>query len=150
MKNNNATNVTQQYSYLLKEFINSCTIESKVTAFDLKKAANLTLLDYVNKIYSNFELEESIVVYSFELIKRYLKMSESSLSQSNIYLIMLISIIISCKMLQDEIFSQYDYSRMSGISLKKLNSLEYEFLEKINYNSHVPPELYSDYKCLFA
>ena len=145
-----SSSITQLYSYLLEKMCIINDIDTKESLFDLKKKACLSLLDYVNRIYSNFDLEESIVVYSFELIKRYLTMSKSSLSQRNIYLICLISIIISCKMLQDEIFSQHDYSKMSGVSLGKLNLLEFAFLERINYNTHILPELYNENRKLFA
>ena len=61
----------------------------------------------------------------------------------------LISLVIASKFLEDYYFSNKDYAFVGGVDLKELNLIEIEFLLLIDYKLFVSNEVFFNYKDKF-
>ncbi len=121
------------------------------SVFELKKVPNIPICDYIHKIFVDWDIEVNTLIYSYILLNDFIEKSKIILNEKNIYLIYLASLLTSCKMLQDEIYSQYDFSKVAGIPLKRLNEIEAEFLEAIDFKVHITDEQFRQtYKSHFS
>ena len=56
------------------------------------------------------------------------------------------SIVLAIKCHEDHYYDNNFYSKVGGISCKELNLLESDMLIRIDYDLHVPTEIYEQYK----
>lgn len=56
------------------------------------------------------------------------------------------AVMLAAKFYDDRYYNNEYYSRVGGISKKEINQLEVEFLNYINFNLYVEPELFFKYR----
>ena len=56
----------------------------------------------------------------------------------------------SQKMIEDEIFSNLEYSKIIGISCEDLLFIEYNFLVMLDFNLYIKEKEFYDYKAKFT
>ena len=68
------------------------------------------------------------------------------LTHYNIHRILFSSILIAIKFNEDNFYDNKYYSRISGIKLKELKALEYNFIKMLDCELYVNRELYNKYE----
>lgn len=66
-------------------------------------------------------------------------------TEFNIHKAMLISIMAAHKYLDDTVYDNLFMSKVGGLSLRKLNELEREFLIILDYELYVPEKIFRSY-----
>ena len=114
--------------------------------FYVDKNIKLTLIDYIERITKYFG--GSIVCYIYALIyidKLIYNNPYLYLKQNNVYLLFSISLLCAYKFIDDNIENNEYFSRLFGVSLKELNSMEIIFLNKINYELFIENNVFNEY-----
>lgn len=116
------------------------------TKFDAIRAPNITLHDYFDRLHKFTNCSDSCYIVAFIYIDRVLQKNSSVvLTWRNIHRIVLIALLLAIKFFDDEYADNLYYSKVGGITLPELNSLEREMLILVNFNLHIDDNLYSEY-----
>lgn len=113
--------------------------------FNAKKPPSIKLEKYVSRIMSLSKCEENTIIHALVLIDSLCEKNNIFLTKVNIHRILITSVVIAIKYLEDIYFSNNYYSKVGGISLKDLNQYEVEFLKMLDFNVYVKPEVYENY-----
>lgn len=104
---------------------------------------------FITEVIGVFDIEINAIIYSYVLLSRLcITKREQIISQSNIYTIIYIAIIISTKMLQDNPLVEEELGYFIGIATSQLSMLEAQFLESLDYNVFVNEDLFQQYRNL--
>jgi len=67
------------------------------------------------------------------------------LSSLNVHRLLITSIMLAAKFLDDLFYNNAFYAKLGGVSAIEMNTLEIEFLKLINFSLFVSPEVYNQY-----
>jgi len=124
--------------------------KTHVSKFCALRTPKITIEDYVNRIVFNSYCSEECFVLALIYIERLIRRNQGFfVDKYNVHRLILTSVMIAEKYLDDESFDNAYYSRVGGLSLKKMNELEREFLFMINFNLHVENELFTAWNSCF-
>lgn len=90
----------------------------------------MSIKDYLNKLIKGLEITNSIMISAII----YLERLEIDLNIYNIHKLLLISLILSSKFLEDLYYKNKCWAKYVGMSLTRLNRLEILYLVKIKNN----------------
>lgn len=95
---------------------------------------------YLMSIAKHFQCSRECFVLSLVFIGRISKTHPSlSISPLNVHKLLLASVVVAVKFLDDAYATNRDYARIGGVKTKELNSLEAHFLHLIGWKLHVFP-----------
>ena len=120
---------------------------SVYTAINLYVSYINNFLSY--KIHNYFRFSRSNFIYSICLLDKLLKSGKIVIKQSTIHRITLVVLLLSNKMLEDNIYNNRSWSIAGGVTLKNINELEKYVLEALDYRLHVTLEEYDSILYLF-
>lgn len=103
-----------------------------VSLFHAKRNPPMLLFQFIQRIRSVADVEDSTLIYAIALMKK-LKDSEIIYSNKEMYLLYFTLVYISAKINEDSIFSGTKYAKMIGYSLQKLSELEKAILDVLDY-----------------
>lgn len=112
--------------------------------FDTEVVDNYSFPMYMRGLFSFFDFEPSVLIYSFCLLDRIFE-TGFILSEKNIYKLFFISYAVSIKILQDNPYKDKDLAQVGGISIQEYQYLEAVFLEKLKYKIYVTEEQFAIY-----
>jgi len=119
----------------------SNTHASKFCALLLPK---IPIHEYVSRIVLCSNCSEECFVLALIYIERWVQENPGVFVNAyNVHRLILTSVMIAHKYLDDESLDNSYYCRVGGLSLKEINELEREFLLMINFNLHVENELFT-------
>ncbi len=106
----------------------------------------ISIEDYIKRLISYLDITKNLIVVSSIYINR-LKIK---FNYNNFHKIILISLLIANKFLEDDNMNNKFWADCGGIPLLQLNKLEIKFLIKINYNLYIgEEEFYKKYDEIF-
>lgn len=150
-----STNEVILYKNLLKEIADTLisivsTNKKNVTRkenspFNNKHVPNISIFDYLVRIQKYSGIENSTMIIALIYIDRICSKKHMVLTKYNVHRILFTSILISAKYNEDHIYDNLYYSKVAGVPVSELNSLESKFLEVINYELFVPDVIYKKY-----
>jgi hypothetical protein len=106
----------------------------------------ITLEEYINRLVVNCNISNSIMIGAII----YLERLNIYINKYNIHKLLLISLLLSSKFLEDIIFNNNYWARCGGINLKTINRLEKLFLIKIKNNLYIHTnEFYTKFNEIF-
>jgi len=115
-------------------------------SFSSKKIPNISIKDYLKRIQTYTELENSTLILSLIYIDRICQLGNIVLTSHNIHRILFCAIYLALKYNEDQIYKTDYYAQIAGISVKELNLIENEFVSFIEFNFFVDDELFSKYE----
>ena len=119
---------------------------SNKTSFDMTELPDFELKDYLLRVISLCKISSESLIISLIYLEKYLNNTSKFLSEYNVFLLMLISIIISLKMNEDYIVSTKLFSIIGLVNdFNLIVELEFEFLLAINFDLYVKDKLYNKY-----
>lgn len=122
----------------------------KKLSFFSKIPASVTISKYIERLIKYTHIEESTFILSLIFIDRICEYNDIILTDGNIHRILLSSVLMAIKINEDDYYSNNYYSKVGGISVKELNTLEFEFVRLIRYNLFVNQEIYEKYKIFIS
>ena len=119
--------------------------EQSKMVFSSNKKPKISILDYINRIIKYTYVEKSSLIVSLIYLDRICQ-NDILITDYNIHRLLLISIIMSIKINEDQIFGNNYYAEVGGVSIKEFNSIESDFVNYINYYLFVTEEEFFKYK----
>ena len=105
----------------------------------------ISILEYLNRIVNYTKIEDSTLITAIIYLDL-VGQNEIYLTDYNIHTLLLICILIAIKMNEDSIYTNDYYAQVAGISLKKLNKIEHEFLNMNKFKLFVDKDLFDKYQ----
>ena len=140
--------ISYSISEILNELIKNNSLKKdnkqKEDIFNTIQIPNIELFDYIIRIISYSNCEENTLISALIYIDRIAKIKK--ITKLNVYKLLFISILISLKYNEDEIYSNNYYSQIAGVSIEELSKLEYEYAILLNFNFFINDEIFNQYK----
>ena len=122
----------------------------KDNIFYLEQIPDISLENYIYHLIKYTDMSISSLILAVIYIDQFCEKFGYVLSMHNIYRILLIFVYISIK-LNEDIFVKSDYyAKISGVSVKDLNMLEYQMCVAMNFDFYVKSEYYQQYFVYFC
>lgn len=114
--------------------------------FESIEAPRVSIVEYLIHFIQYAECSDSCFIFAFIYIDKLLhNVPGFWLNQRNIHRVLLISIVLAIKYLDDIYADNFVYAKIGGIALDEFNYLEKELLALLNFDLYVNPQLYSCY-----
>lgn len=117
----------------------------RVTKFQCSYAPDVSIISYLERIRKYAKCSDCCFVMSLIYIDRMIESCNVVLTSLNVHRLLITSIMLSAKFLDDLFYNNAFYAKLGGVSVTELNGLELEFLEKIQFSLYVSPESYNKY-----
>ncbi|KAF5190152.1 Cyclin [Thalictrum thalictroides] len=116
--------------------------------FDGVRAPNISIRKYLERIYKYTNCSPSCFVVGYVYIDRLVHKYPNSLVVSlNVHRLLVTSVMVAAKVLDDEHYNNAFYARVGGVSNKELNRLELELLFLLDFSVVVSSRVFESY-CL--
>ncbi|KAL1351495.1 hypothetical protein HN51_015415 [Arachis hypogaea] len=121
---------------------NETLIEAKhvkdvVTVFHGLRAPTLSVQKYIDRIFKYAGCSPSCFVVAHIYVDRFLQHTEVKLTSLNVHRLLITSIMVAAKFMDDAFFNNAYYARVGGVSTSELNRLEMSFLFGIDFRLQV-------------
>ena len=100
----------------------------------------LSLEKYIIRIMKYTEAENNTLIAAYLYIIKLIKKENFVLSINNIYRLLLGSVVLAKKVLEDIKFENSYYCGIGGISLQELNMIEFSLFIRINFEVNIKKE----------
>ncbi|KAF1859223.1 hypothetical protein Lal_00009807 [Lupinus albus] len=126
----------------------SMRIGKSLNAFHGVRAPNISIPKYLERIYKYTNCSPSCFVVGYVYIDRLTHKHPHSLVISlNVHRLLVTSVMVASKMLDDEHYNNAVYARVGGVSNAELNKLELELLFLLEFRVMVSSRVFENY-CL--
>ena len=116
-----------------------------VKSFTTKKRPNISIYDFLKRLYKYSKVSENILILVLIYIDRLCRNRKICLNYFNIHKLIIASFVTAIKFNSDEYYSMEIYAKLGGISQKEIVSLEYEFIALLDFNLFVEEKLFYKY-----
>ncbi|KAL1350630.1 hypothetical protein HN51_014666 [Arachis hypogaea] len=121
-------------------------ISSKnITVFHGSKAPKLSITRYMERIVKYARCSSSCFVIAQIYIDRYFSKNGGYLTSFNAHRLLITSLLVAVKFLDDRYFSNAYYAQVGGISTQEMNRMELEFLFSLEFRLFVTTEMFVKY-----
>ena len=117
----------------------------KIKPFTTKNIPSMSIKDYLLRLSQYTKINESTIILILIYIDRICKINNFHITFSNIYKLIICSMIIAIKYNEDNFYSSEIYAKLGGVTLKELNYLEFQFLILIKFSLFVEKDLFDKY-----
>lgn len=119
----------------------------QLTGFHSTCTPPVSIHDYLMRIAKYFQCSSECFVLCLVYIDRIVKLHpEFTICKLNIHRLLVTSIVLAVKFFDDIYYSNAYYAKVGGVRTKEVNALEAQFLQMIDWQLHVTPEEYSQYR----
>ena len=118
--------------------------------FYLTKIPDISLNDYIKRLVKYTNMNISTLVNAVIYIDMFCEKNKYILCMNNIYLILLSSCLLSIKFNEDVSVNLKAYSKIVGVSLEKIISLESSLYFNLHFSLFVKEDLYQFYFNYFS
>ncbi|KAF5746046.1 cyclin family protein [Tripterygium wilfordii] len=126
----------------------SARLGKSLNVFHGVRAPNISIPNYLERIYKYTNCSPSCFVVGFVYIDRLVHKHPDSLVVSlNVHRLLVTSIMVASKMLDDEHYNNAFYAKVGGVSNAELNRLEIELLFLLDFGIMVTSRVFESY-CL--
>ena len=113
--------------------------------FSSNTIPNISICDYLLRIQTYSFIEKSTLILSLIYIDRLCQHCKLTLTFYNIHRVLFGAILIAIKYNEDKFYDNKYYSDIAGVDLKELKSIEYKFVELINFKMYVSDDIFNKY-----
>lgn len=117
--------------------------------FEERRGVETPLLEYILNLVSYLSPDKHTLVLSLIYLDRFCKINKVFLKYENFHRLFSVGLVVAIKFNEDHFYSNSFYSKIAGISPRKLLRLERMFFEKLNFELYVSEEEFNSYKVYF-
>ena len=114
------------------------------TRFDCSSKITISIQNYIARLAKYTDAEESTLIHTLALIDR-ICLKQVYLSERNIHKLFLAALIISLKLLEDEVYTDKHYANAGGITTVELSEIEADFLALLDYKVSIDVKTFKVY-----
>ena len=118
--------------------------------FYIHKVPDISLNDYIKRLVKYNNIDISTLINAIIYIDIFCEKNNYILCMNNIYLILLSSCLLSIKFNEDASVNLKTYSKIGGVSLDKIKSLESYLYFNLHFGLFVKENLYQSYFNYFS
>ncbi|CAN1131933.1 CYCP3-1 [Linum perenne] len=122
-------------------------IKDVVTIFHGLRAPAVSIRQYVDRIFKYSCCSPSCFVIAQIYVDRFVQQTNIHLTSLNVHRILITSIMLAAKFVDDAFFNNAYYARVGGITTGELNKLEMKFLFSIDFRLQVNTSTFGRYCC---
>ncbi|GAM22223.1 hypothetical protein SAMD00019534_053980, partial [Acytostelium subglobosum LB1] len=111
-----------------------------------KKLPTITVRDYLHRLYKYSPCSKECFVAALVYIDRLISECGLIVNSFNIHRILITTLVISTKYLDDIFYNNEYYSQVGGIQLREMNHLELDFLKMLNFGAVCPDPVFEEYQ----
>ncbi|QHN85176.1 Cyclin [Arachis hypogaea] len=119
--------------------------ENNITVFHGSKAPKLSITRYMERILKYARCSSSCFVIAQIYIDRYFSKNGGYLTSFNAHRLLVTSLLVAVKFVDDRYFSNAYYAQVGGISTQEMNRMELEFLFSLEFRLFVTTEMFVKY-----
>ncbi|KAK9161208.1 hypothetical protein Syun_007549 [Stephania yunnanensis] len=108
-----------------------------ITIFHGLRAPTLSIQQYIERIFKYSSCSPSCFVVAHIYLDRYLQKGDVYLTFLNVHRLLITSVMIAAKFVDDAFFNNAYYAKVGGVSTAEMNSLEMDFLFSLDFRLHV-------------
>ncbi|PKI51547.1 hypothetical protein CRG98_028107 [Punica granatum] len=116
-----------------------------VTVFHSSRPPGLSIRQYLERIFKYAPCSPSCFVAAQIYIDRFTARTRSRLTSLNIHRLLITSVMVAAKFMDDVSHNNAHYAKVGGISMEEMNELEMNFLFSIDFRLHVPVDVFIKY-----
>ncbi|XP_057963702.1 cyclin-U3-1 isoform X2 [Malania oleifera] len=120
-------------------------IKDVVTLFQGSRAPTLSIRHYIDRIFKYSGCSPSCFVVAHIYVDRYLHRTDVHLTSLNVHRLLITSVMIAAKFVDDAFFNNAYYAKVGGLSTVELNRLEMKFLFSLDFRLQVSVETFGKY-----
>ena len=113
--------------------------------FSTKSPSKVTLLYFFGRIKRYSKIEESTLIIILIYADRMCTTSGIILNPHNIHRIILGCLLLAIKYNEDIYFTNEQYAKIGGVTLKEINDLESFSMDLLDYNLFISKDIYDKY-----
>ena len=113
--------------------------------FSTKYPSDVTLQYFFTRIKKYTKIEESTLIAILIYADRICTTSGIILNPHNIHRIILGCLLLAIKYNEDLYFTNEQYAKIGGVTLKELNCLEYFSFQLLDFNLYISDDIYQKY-----
>jgi len=143
------SNLISSISQLIIEILEENKAKKVKTAkndFNSKSPPSISIDAYIDRIVKYTKIESSTLIIGLIYLDRVSDLSQLELTYNNIHRLFFVSILMSIKYNEDDIYSNEFYAKVAGIQMVELNKIERVFIGMMNFILFVDRQLYDAYK----
>ncbi|EPS72561.1 hypothetical protein M569_02197, partial [Genlisea aurea] len=119
--------------------------EETITVFHGLRPPSLTIRQYIHRIFKYSSCSPSCFVVAHIYLDRYVHRTRLRWNSLNIHRLLITSLVVAAKFMDDLFFKNSYYARVGGISTAELNELELKFLFAIDFRLFVSVQTFMNY-----
>lgn len=124
-----------------------CNSDAAPSCFDSSRVPGISIHDYMSRIHQYADCSDSCYTIAFIYIDRLLQKNPAFvLSMKSIHRLVITAVVLAIKYSDDIYADNVVYSKIGGVTLDELNSLERELMAFLRYELFVSPKTYEQYK----
>ncbi|XP_050265302.1 cyclin-P3-1 [Quercus robur] len=120
-------------------------IKDVITIFHGLREPTLSIRQYIDRIFKYSGCSPSCFVVAHIYVDRFLQSTEVHLTSLNVHRLLITSIMLAAKFIDDAFFNNAYYAKVGGVSTAELNRLEMKFLFSIDFRLQVSVEMFGKY-----
>ncbi|KAK4273472.1 hypothetical protein QN277_021864 [Acacia crassicarpa] len=148
--NSNTPRVVQNLSCVLEGWIQRnekhrrSTKRESITMFHGTKAPNMSVRQYMERIYKYTRCSPCCFVIAQIYMDRYFERQGGYLTSFNVHRLLITTVTVAAKFIDDG-YSNGHYARVGGVSTAEMNRMELELLFSLDFRLFVTTELFCSY-----
>jgi len=116
------------------------------TVFHATLPPTVSIKSYLERILKFTNVSSGCLIASLIYIDRFIKHQPSfTITSLNIHRLLITSVMTSMKFLDDLYYNNSYYAKVGGVPCAEINSLELQFLFRLNFRLHISQEEYEHY-----
>lgn len=128
-----------------EKMLETSEAEDAITVFHGTRAPSLSIQQYIDRIFRYSNCSPSCFIIAHIYMDRFIQRTNLCLTSLNIHRLLITSIMLAAKFMDDAFFNNAYYARVGGISTKELNKLEMKFLFSVDFQLHVSVQTFKKY-----
>lgn len=127
------------------EMLMEATEIKEVTIFHGLRAPPLSIRQYIDRVFKYSGCSPSCFVVAKIYVDRYLQSTQVHLTSFNVHRLLITSVMLAAKFIDDAFFNNAYYAKVGGVSTAELNRLEMKFLFAIDFRLKVNVDTFKKY-----
>ncbi|KAK6940822.1 Cyclin PHO80-like [Dillenia turbinata] len=123
----------------------SMQIKDVITIFHGSRAPTLGIRQYIDRIFKYAGCSPSCFIIAHIYMERFLQRMDVCLTSLNVHRLLITSIMVATKFVDDAFFNSAYYAKVGGVSTMELNRLEMKFLFSLDFRLYVSVETFRRY-----
>mmetsp|Transcript_5568 Transcript_5568/g.10756 ORF Transcript_5568/g.10756 Transcript_5568/m.10756 type:complete len:564 (+) Transcript_5568:464-2155(+) len=120
--------------------------QQEETKFHALRAPAIGILQYLERIHKYASCSKECFILALIYIDRLIQQNNFLLTDLNVHRVVITAVLLAAKFFDDAYYNNAYYAKVGGVLVSEMNTLECEFLFKIDFSLRVVPEVFDKYR----